>query len=92
MAEPIHLYRCDQCNRVIAELREGKMVLNRSPDKEQHRVQCGEPAPPQIDGPGENWLAGAQDAVDCLKSLLSLVRAGYTAKEATEILGFIDGF
>jgi desulfoferrodoxin-like iron-binding protein len=36
MAEPTQVYRCDHCGRVVAELREGKLVLLQRHGDEQH--------------------------------------------------------
>ena len=36
MAEPNQVYRCDHCNRVVAEIIDGKLVLTQRHDKQEH--------------------------------------------------------
>lgn len=38
MAEPVQVYRCDHCNRIVAELRDGKLVLLQRHASEQHQT------------------------------------------------------
>jgi hypothetical protein len=35
---PVAVYRCDHCNRVVAEVRDAKLVLTIRHDKEQHET------------------------------------------------------
>ena len=51
-------------------------------------LKCTERAWGQYDGMSEDELAEAQEAVDGLKSILALIRAGMPAREAIKILGF----
>ena len=69
---------------------EGTVPLVDAPNQPQLCLKCTERVQGQNDGLRENDLAEAQDALYELKSLVALIRVGFTPQEAGGNLGISE--